>query len=232
MHKEALMKSVIYGGLALVFVLGLAGIAAAQVPWKTGDPPKTDGAATPAAPAPGAPAAGVTPPTEGSTGGTPAPAGGANLKVERAAAPVKKILAQVETAQKLVEEEMAKPADKQNLVKLRGLKENVARLYLNAAQAAKAQSGAFKGEEKQAFLDQYDKPNREKAISLILELANEALAKKDFRGAESLARQALTLDPKNTEVEPLLKKIAEDKAASAKGPAKTDNKTDNKKDKK
>jgi hypothetical protein len=225
MHKETFMKSVIYAGLALVLVLALAGIATAQVPWKTGDAPKTDGAATPAA-------AGATPAGEGSTGGTLAPAGGANVKMERAAAPVKKILAQVETAQKLVEEELAKPADKQNAMKLRGLKETVARLYLTAAQTAKAQSAAFKGDDKQAFLDQYDKPNREKAISLVLELANDALAKKDYRGADSLARQALALDPKNTAVEDLLKTIAQDKAAATKGPAKKDDTTDNKKDSK
>lgn len=217
MHKETLMKSVMHGGLALVLVLGLSGIAAAEVHWKGGDAPTTDGAATSGAPAPGA-----TFPADSTAGGTPAPAGGANVKLEKVAAPVKKVLTRVEAAQKQLEE-ATKAIEKQNAAKLRGLKETIAGLYLTAAQTAKAQSATFKGDDKQAFLDQYDKPNREKAISLLLELANEALAMKDYRNADSLARRALAIDPKNTDIEALLKKIAEEKAAPAKGTSKSNN---------
>lgn len=211
------MKCVMHGGLALALVLGLTAIVMAEeavLPWKTGDAPKADAPAAPTAPA--APAPGATTPAEGTT-----PAAGANVKVERAAAPVKKILGQIETAQKQIDEETAKPAEKQNALKLRGLKETIARFYLTAAQTAKAQSGAFKGDEKQAFLDQYDKPNREKAISLILELARDAEMKKDYRNAEALTKQALSLDPNNADAQILLKQITEEKATPAKS-TKTD----------
>ena len=218
------MKCVTHGGLAVALVLGLAAVVMAEeaaLPWKTGDAPKADAPAAPpapAAPAAGDPAPGATTPAEGTT-----PAGGASAKVEKAAAPVKKILGQVEVAQKQIDEEMAKPAEKQNAMKLRGLKETIARTYLTAAQTAKAQSGVFKGDEKQAFLDQYDKPNREKAISLILELARESELKRDYRNAEALTKQALSLDPNNADAQALLKQITEEKAAPVKS-TKTDKK--------
>ncbi|MCX5682733.1 MAG: hypothetical protein NT049_03510 [Planctomycetota bacterium] len=199
------MKSVIHGVLALVVVLGFAGMALAEdaVPWKAGDPPKADAPA-----ATGAPAAGET------------PALSADAKTEKAAAAVKAILAKIEAAQKVGTDEAAKPADKQNAKKISGSKEIVARLYLTASQTAKMQSSSFAADQKQPFLDQYDKPNREKAIAGFLELANDSLLKKDYNNAESLAKQVLKIDPKNAEAEALLKKIAEDKAADAKTAAK------------
>jgi len=191
------MKSVLYGGLALVLALGFSGIASAQsVPSSGADAAKAD--APPAAGAPAPAAAGTDP------------------RMQKAAEPIKAILAQIEKAQKLLSDESAKPAEKQDAKKIRSMKEAIARLYLTASQKAKFQSASFKGDDKQAFLDQYEKPNREKAISLLLELANEALSKKDFRGAEALAKQILALDPKNAEAEALVKKIAEDKVAAAK----------------
>jgi hypothetical protein len=204
------MKSVMHAGLVLVLVLGLAGIASAQVvPWKASDPPKAD------APAAAAPAADA-----GAATGTPADAA-ADPKLEKAAIPVKEVLAQIAKAQKVLDDESAKPADKQDPKRVRSMTEAIARLYLNASQKAKAQSSSFKADEKQAFLDQYDKPNRDKGIGILLELANDSLAKKDYRNAESGAKQVLALDPKNAEAEALLKKIAEDKVAAAKTGSKT-----------
>ena len=194
------MKSVMHGGLALVLVLGIAGIAMAE--------------------ASAAPGAAVMAPA-GDAAGTAAPAAGNDAKTEKASAPVKKILTQIETVQKQCDEEAAKPTDKQDPKKVRSMKEAIARLYLTAAQTAKTQSATFKGDEKQAFLDQFDKPNREKSISLLLELANDSLTKKDYRNATSLAKQVLALDPKNAEAEALLKKIAEEMAAAAKTGSKT-----------
>jgi len=191
------MKSIMHGSLALVLVLGIAGIAMAE--------------------APAAPGAAVVAPA-GDAAGTAAPV---DAKTEKASAPVKKILTQIETVQKQCDEEAAKPTDKQDPKKVRSMKEAIARLYLTAAQTAKTQSATFKGDEKQAFLDQFDKPNREKSISLLLELANDSLTKKDYRNATSLAKQVLALDPKNAEAEALLKKIAEEMAAAAKTGSKT-----------
>ena len=228
------MKSVLYGGLVLVLALGLTGIASSQdIPWKTGDPPKTDapapapGAPAPGAPTPGAPAPAGTPPADGAGG---APAGSApatpatDVKMDKAAAPVKEMLAQVEKTQKLLDIETGKPAEKQDAKRIHGLKETIARLYLNASQKAKFQSASFKEDAaKQAFRDQYEKPNREKAVSILLELANDALQKKDFRNAETIAKQVLACDPKNADAEALIKRIAEEKAAAktAGNPTKT-----------
>jgi len=214
------MKSVLYGGLVLVIAWGITCVALAQdVPSKAGDAAKTDPpAAAPAPPAPAAPAAGA----PGTAGGAPAPATtGADPKLEKAAEPVKGILAQVEKAQKLLSDESAKPAEKQDAKKMTQIKESIARLYLNAAQRAKFQSASFKGDDRQTFLDQYEKPNREKAISLLFELANGALSGKDFRNAEALAKQILAIDPKNAGAEALVKKIAEEKVAAAKAGTKT-----------
>jgi len=223
------MKSVLYTGLVLVLALGLTGIASAEtIPSKAGDPPQTDapapaaGTPAPAAPAPGAPAPGAsapagTPPADGA-GGAPASSASAtpatDVKVDKAAAPVKEMLIQVEKTQKLLDAETGKPAEKQDAKRIHGLKETIARLYLNASQKAKFQSASFKGDAKQAFLDQYEKPNREKAVSILLELANDALQKKDYRSAEALARQVLACDPKNADAEALVKRIADEKAAA------------------
>jgi hypothetical protein len=198
------MKTVIHGALVLALALGLTGFASAQaVPWKTDDPDKTDAPAVPGADA-AAGAAGA------------APAAGGDSKMEKAAAPVKKVLTQVDAAQKQIDTELAQPADKQSAAKIRTAKESIVRLYMSAALTAKAQSSSLKGDEKQAFLDQYEKPNRDKAIALMLELANESLAKQDYRSAESIAKQVLGIDPKNAQAEALLKRIAEDKKAAAK----------------
>jgi len=208
------MRYAMLAGLAGVLALGLAVSASGQdLPWKAdGDNKAPAGAPAAGAPAaPGAPAAAV----EGVT-----PAGGADTaKLEKAATPVKDILAQVAKVQKLLDDELAKPDGKRDVKRIQNFKESIARLYLSAAQKAKAQaqSALFtKAEDKQAFLDQYDKPNRDKAIALLFELANEALGKKDYRGAEALARQILILDPKNAEAEALIKRIAEEKAVAQK----------------
>jgi len=222
------MRYAMLASLVGVLALGLAVSASGQdVPWKAEGDNKTP-AGAPAAGAPGAPAAAA----EGVT-----PAGGADTaKLEKAAAPVKEILAQIAKVQKLLDDELAKPDGKRDVKKIPAFKENIARYYLSAAQKAKAQaqSAIFTkadDKDKQAFLDQYDKPNRDKAIALLLELANEALGRKEYRNAETLARQILTLDPKNAEAEALIKRIAEEKAVVQKAGAKSAGGGDSLKDK-
>ena len=98
------MRYAMLAGLAGVLALGLAVSASGQdLPWKAdGDNKAPAGAPAAGAPAaPGAPAAAV----EGVT-----PAGGADTaKLEKAATPVKDILAQVAKVQKLLDDELAKP---------------------------------------------------------------------------------------------------------------------------
>jgi cytochrome c-type biogenesis protein CcmH/NrfG len=74
---------------------------------------------------------------------------------------------------------------------------NAARLYVQAAGKAKANAGQLAKEDKQAFLDQYEQPNREKAITLFLELAAATKEKKDYTDAIGLYNTVLKIDPKN-----------------------------------
>ncbi|MBE3096760.1 MAG: hypothetical protein IMZ44_06465 [Planctomycetes bacterium] len=209
------MRYAMLAGLVGVLAFGLAVSASGQnVPWKADGDIKAP-AVAPAAGAPAAPAAAA-------EGVTPA-AGPDTAKLEKAAGPVKDVLAQIAKVQKLLDDELAKPDAKRDAKKIPNFKEGIARLYLTAAQKAKVQSQSAiftKAEDKQAFLEQYEKPNREKAIALLFELANEALGKKDYRSAEALGRQILILDPKNAEAGAFLKSIAEEKAAALKAGAK------------
>jgi hypothetical protein len=198
------MKTAVHGGLILALALGLTSFALAQaVPWKTDDPDKTDALAVPGADA-----------ATGAAGA--APAAGADSKMEKAAAPVKKVLAQADAFQKQIETELAMPDDKKNPAKIRTAKESIVRLYMSAALTAKAQSSSLKGDEKQAFMDQYEKPNRDKAIDLMLELATDSLNKQDYRSAESITKQVLGIDPRSGQAEALLKRITDEKKAAAK----------------
>jgi hypothetical protein len=164
------MKSAVTGGLAVAFLLafGLAAVA-----WGED--------ATPAAPAP-------TPPK-------------AEKKVvdksEIAAAAVKNQVAMAEKLMQQVSEEMTKPDGKRDAKKVDGLKLKAANTYVAAAFAAIRGAATLKADEKQTFLDQYDKPNRDKAISILLDLADAAKSKKRNQEATNLYKQVLQIDPKN-----------------------------------
>jgi len=131
------------------------------------------------------------------------------------------IAAQVAASEKMLksyEEEMAKPEDKRDVKKAQALKANAAAGYYRAAMKAKGFSIRLKDDEKQSFLDQYDKPNREKAVSLLLELADAAKGKKSYQEALSLYKQVLNIDPKNAAAEAGIKAVLEElKTAKANG---------------
>jgi tetratricopeptide (TPR) repeat protein len=187
------MKLAIVGGLVGVLALGLAAMA-----W---------GGETPSTPAPGAPVP-----------GTPAPK---EDKTDKAAAGVKEQVALAEKLLKQCEEETAKPENKQDAKKIVNLKTSAAKAYLAAAMQAKRGAALFsKADEKQAFLDQYEKPNRDKAISILLELAEAAKAKKHYQEAIALYKEVLQIDPKNSAAESGLKATLEE--------IKAGNKTDTK----
>jgi tetratricopeptide (TPR) repeat protein len=187
-------------------VVGVLALVLAATVWAEGTVPWQPGAAsTPAAP---------TEATMTVTETPPAPA--VNPKFEKMATPVKEMVTQAEKLLKQAEDEMAKPEDKRDAKKALAMKTNAARLYLNAAQKAKMGSALLtKADEKQAFLDQYEKPNRDKAVSMILELADAARAKKDYTQAVSLYKQVLTIDPKNSTAEAAIKAIAEEMKTAA-----------------
>ena len=180
------MKLTVIGCLAAAFLL-VFGLAA--ITW---------GADTPGAPA----------------GGTKGAAKEPKKPVDRTETLVAAIKEQVAFAEKLVqqaEEEMAKPDKQKNVKRAETLKTNAAKAYLAAALNAYRNSVMFsKEDEKQAFLDQYDKPNREKAIALFLELADSARKQKRYSEAVTLYKEVLQIDPQN--------KAAADGAKAAQDP--------------
>jgi len=205
------MKGLLVAGLVVVVVIGTASMAVAQnVPWQTGsgNAPAAAGAA-----ATGATASGAAAPATGTD------ATGLDPKIAKAVKPVEDQIAQAEKVMKLYNDEMAKPDDKRNVGTANGYKMSAARFYLAAALKAKNVGAQFsKAEDKQTILDQFEKPNREKAVQLFLELADAAHQKKDLNSAVSLYKQVLTIDPQNAAATAGLKQIDDEaKAAKAGG---------------
>jgi len=185
------MKRVAFVGLAAVLVGGLAVTAWAEaLPWQQTDPNK-------AAPPAGAPAAGN------------------NLKsqmdpaqYQRVITPIEIQTAQAEKVMDLLKKESEKPPAKQNAQQMLGYKMSAARCYLNAATKAKAGIALVQKEElKQAIAEQYEKPLREKAVSIYAELADAAQQKRDVRTAYDLYKQILKIDPGNASAKAAIEKI-------------------------
>jgi hypothetical protein len=179
------MKSVMVGMLVCLMTIGFAAAA-----WGADIPSSGAGAAAATAPPPAA--APAKPAVQ-----TPAAA----PKESRIDKTITEIKAQVAVADKFMaqhDEEMAKPDDKKDLKKALTAELNAAQAYYRAALKAKGNSAfVTKADEKQTFLDTYEKPNRDKAISLMLELAATAKEKKAYPDAHNLYAEVLKMDPKN-----------------------------------
>jgi tetratricopeptide (TPR) repeat protein len=135
---------------------------------------------------PGAPAPGTTPKADPKVD-----------KAEKAAALIKEQMAKAEKLLQQASDEMAKPDGKRDAKKADGLKVAAANMYVAAALAANRAAATLKEDEKQAFLDQYDKPNRDKAIGIFLELADAAKANRRWQEATGYYNKVLQIDPKN-----------------------------------
>jgi len=179
------MKSVTICALLGVLSLSFCGYVRAE-----------DTAAAPA-PAAAAPAA-----------DTPGPKAAATLQ-ERMASAIKTQIAAAEKLLTQANEEMAKPDDKRDAAKSFRLKLSAARAYMKIAQTAKTDAARLKADEKKAFMDQYEQPNREKATQLFLELAAAAKEKKDYANAIAFYQEVLAMDPKNAAATDGLKAIAD-----------------------
>jgi len=177
----------------------------------------TSGASAPAAaaPAPAAPA----PAAPAATGTAPAAQPSGDPEKDKMIAANN---TQVAAAEKLLsqsDEESAKAEGTRDAAKALRLKISAAQAYMKIAQTAKANATRLKEDERPAFLDQCDKPNRDKAISMFLELAGAAKEKKSYSTATTYYKNVLTLDPKNTAATDGLKAIADEKKAAAATPA-------------
>jgi hypothetical protein len=102
-----------------------------------------------------------------------------------------------ERIQKQYDDEMAKPEGKRSPAKALMLKQNIANAYKAVATLAKSDANRLKKEDRQAFLDQYEQPNREKAVAIYLELAQAAQDKKDYATAVKMFQLVLQIDPQN-----------------------------------
>ena len=149
---------------------------------------------------------------------TPAPAEGTapvkdpkDLRMARLTKPIEDVIALAEKSMDLFKKESEKPAEKQNPKALTNFKLQAAGQYVNATNKAKAvAAGLRKDDEKQPIVEQYEKPCREKAVSLLLELADAAQQRKDTGMAVGLYRQTLAVDPENATAKAALDKLAKD----------------------
>jgi hypothetical protein len=213
--------------VTIVVLVGLLSLGLAANVWADGNAGKA-GAAAPAVATPAAPAA----PAPGTAAPNPS---AKETRAERLADEVKAQVAAAEKLLKLCDDELAKPQDKQDAKKILGLKMNAAQTYLRAAGRAKSGAGMLAKDEREAFLQQYEQPNRSKAISILLELAAAAKDKKDYRDAVGLYKGILQIDPENVTAQAALKLIQEELNTAKADPAKgrngggggSDNRIDN-----
>ncbi|KPJ72648.1 MAG: hypothetical protein AMS14_07415 [Planctomycetes bacterium DG_20] len=189
--------------VGLFLVIGTGGAYAEGVPWKTDEAAKQD-----------------------------APAATGDLKAELPPAQynrvVKPIEAKIEAAEKIMEayeKEMEKPAEKRNERLLLGCKTRAAEAYLGAAMAATKGIGMVKEDSHKAALkQQYEEPNRKKAIDMFLELAVAAYDKGDLRTAVAYYKRVLSVDKENADAKEGLVKIARQVKEAAESGKKTGSK--------
>lgn len=172
--------------ICMFTVAAVIGAEAAGVPWKTGDNPKQDASAAPS-----------------------------DLKAELAPAQYKRVIkpieAKLEAAEKIMkvhDKEMEKDTEKRNARLLLGCKTRAAEAYLGASLAAKKAINLVKKDgQKAAIKEQYEEPNRKKAIDIFAELAGEAYDKGDLRMAVGYYKRILSIDKENAQAKEGITKI-------------------------
>lgn len=147
--------------------------------------------------------------------------------------PIEDAVASAEKELELVKKEADKPQEKPGTVA--GMKVKAADFYLNAANKAKTAATRLpkdKDAAKTTLADQYEKPNKQKAIDLLLEVAKEAMDRKDYSTAVALYKRVLVVEPDNaiakdalTELEKLAK-AAQANGKNGQGAAGGNNKPD------
>jgi len=183
------MKRFLPAALIGVFaVAGTLAAAAADVGWKTGEDPKAVASA-----APGDLKAELPP-----------------AQYSRVVKPIEAKLAAVEKIMKVYDKEMEKTAEKRSERLLLSCKARAGEAYLGAALAAKKALNLVKKEShKAAIKQQYEEPNRKKAIDIFLELGTLAHDKGDLRMAVGYYKRILAIDKQNAQAKEGLTKIAQ-----------------------
>ena len=158
----------------------------------------------------------------GGSGESAAPVAPGDLKAELPPAQYRRVMkpieAQIALAEKAMQpynKEMEKPEEKRRQEKrLQALlikcKERAAACYLGASTAAKkALRLVKKDSHKAAIKQQYEQPNKEKAIDIYLELALDAHTSGDLRRTVGCYKKVLSIDRENTQARQALVKLAE-----------------------
>lgn len=202
---KRLMLVAVVGAVAMALASG----AQAGVPWAGGT---ATAAATPAAPAAGEAAA------------------PGDLKTELSQADYKSLVKPIEDKVALAEKAMEnynktkeKLGDKAKPGELNNIKEAAINMYLGASLAAKQAAGRTKKDTvKAALAEQFEKPNKQKAVDMMMEMATEALAKmpKDFKLAAGLYKKVVAVDPQNEAVKEAMKQLEADYTEAMKTQAK------------
>jgi len=182
------MKRFMVAACIAVLVLGCVTACRGQkIPWKA------SGAAEESAVAPGDLKAELPP-----------------AQYKRVMKPIEAQIALAEKAMQPYEKEMEKPEEKRRRALLIKCKERAAAYYLGASTAAKKSLRLVKKDShKAAIKQQYEQPNKEKAIDIYLELALDAHTSGDLRRTVGCYKKVLSIDRENAQARQALVKLAE-----------------------
>lgn len=216
------MKRLMLAALVAMFALGFAAWARGEGIFK--DDAKKEGAAVKA----------VEPAAQ--------PEAAAEAKDVLPAANKKRMEDKIAMAEKMLQAakaELDKPEGKADLKKADGFRLRASQFFLGASLEAKTAAAATRKEDqKAAIAEQFEKPNKQKAIGILLELAAAAHEKKDIRTAVGLYKEVLKIDPENVTAKEKLEAIQEElknapkdtKASGSKGGGDNTNRNDPSKD--
>jgi len=128
----------------------------------------------------------------------------------RVVKPIETRIALAKKAMEPYEKEMQKDAEKRRQHVLIKCKERAASCYLSASYSAKKAVRLVKKDSlKAALKEQYEEPNKQKAIDIYLELALDAHTEGNLRRAVGYYKQILKIDPENADARDALTKLAE-----------------------
>ncbi len=129
----------------------------------------------------------------------------------RVVGPVESKMALAEKAMEPYEKEMEKPVGKRRTDLLQKCKVRSAQMHGAAAKAAKrAQLMLQKASHRACIEEEFEKPNRESAIRIYLELSRDARLAGNLPQAAAFCKKALGVDSQNEEARQLFKQLAEE----------------------
>ena len=117
---------------------------------------------------------------------------------DRIIRPIESKLAEAAMARDIIRQESEKPADKRNAALIVSMKEREAGFYIGASLAAVEGAAQMTTPPlKNAVIEQFEKPNRLKAIAVLNDVAAAAVEQKDYTRTAAIYKRILALDPDN-----------------------------------